>query len=499
VLLFIVKSLKQSAVTAIKWNAIGQFGNNFLNFTFSIILARLLSPADFGLVTLVFVVTEVSNVFIESGFASGLIQSKNVTEIDFSTIYVFNILVGLLFSFLIYFSGGFFAAFYEDTRLVNITKAISVIYIINSFSIVPKAYLTRKMDFKPQTFIGLVTSSVTGALGISLAFAGFGYWALVLKRLCESILNTLGYIFVSKWKISFRFSLMSLKKYWRYSSNILFTSLIGSLTENADYVFVGKLYSSAQLGLYSRGKTYAFIPVDFLSSVINRTIFPLFSKMQDDPSEFERNYVKTCQLVIYLFLPIMFLTIIDSKEIITILLGKKWLGASEYLGLFSIVGFLYILNSFRFHILNSSGLSNYNFQIGLLLSPLRLCCLFLASCCIQDISPKIFLYIILGVSVMGLFVRSYYMERGGIISARKNNLIGIKEFSLNVGIGSLLLFFKKDIGMGPIGNLLVLPLIYFFVYISMSKIGSLESYNDFVSILRERYIVKKILSFAGMG
>ena len=100
---------------------------------------------------------------------------------------------------------------------------------------------------------------------------------------------------------------------------------------------------------------------------------------------------------------------------------------------------------------------------------------------------------------MGLFVRSYYMERGGIISARKNNLIGIKEFSLNVGIGSLLLFFKKDIGMGPIGNLLVLPLIYFFVYISMSKIGSLESYNDFVSILRERYIVKKILSFAGMG
>jgi len=243
VLLFIVKSLKQSAVTAIKWNAIGQFGNNFLNFTFSIILARLLSPADFGLVTLVFVVTEVSNVFIESGFASGLIQSKNVTEIDFSTIYVFNILVGLLFSiFSSISSGGFFAAFYEDTRLVNITKAISVIYIINSFSIVPKAYLTRKMDFKPQTFIGLVTSSVTGALGISLAFAGFGYWALVLKRLCESILNTLGYIFVSKWKISFRFSLMSLKKYWRYSSNILFHESYWKPDRERGLCFCGKLY-----------------------------------------------------------------------------------------------------------------------------------------------------------------------------------------------------------------------------------------------------------------
>lgn len=493
-----VKSLKQSAITAIKWNAIGKFGNIFLNLTFSIILARLLSPDDFGLVALVFVITEVSNIFIESGFASGLIQSKNATEIDFSTIYVFNILVGLLFSSLIYFSSGFFAAFYEDYRLVNIAKAISVVYIINSFSIVPRAYLTKNLDFKLQTFIALVTSSITGVLGITLAFAGFGYWALVLKRVSESIVNTLGYFFASRWKTSFRFSLMSLKKYWKYSSHILLTSLTAGVTGTADSVFVGKLFSAAQLGLYSRGKTYAFMPVDFLSTVVNQTIFPLFSKMQDDPSEFERNYVKTNRLIIYLFVPMLFVIMINSKEIITVLIGKKWLGASEYLALFSIAGVFYFLNAFRFHILNSRGFSNYNFQIELLLSPLKLGCMFLAVFCIKDISPKIFVYIYLGFLVVGLFVRSYFMDRAGIISEMENNLIGIKEFSLNVGIGGFLLLFKANIGMGPIGNLLLVPLIYFIVYILVSKIGKLESYNDFVSILRERYILKKGLSLLGM-
>lgn len=402
-------SLKQKAINAVKWNAIARFSDYFIQFTLGVILARLLSPEIFGIIALITVITELSNVFIEGGFNASLIQNKNVEDIDYSTIFYVNITIGFIFTVIIYFAAPLLCQFYNDYRLLNPTKVLSFVYLINSFSVVQRAYLSRKVDFKKLSIIQIFTVSCSGIFGIILAYSGYSYWTLVWKRIFAVSLSAIMIYFLSDLRPKLLFSYNVLKKHWKFSSSVFMATLISNISQKFDHILVGRFFSAYELGLFSRAKNYAYLPVNFSSSTISQSFFPILSSIQADKTEFARYYIKIYRMVTLIILPILLLLMLNAKEFILLLIGNKWIGMALYLQLFCISGILYIMNSIKYVSLSSLGHPKYGARINMINGPFYLIIITLVAIYF-DSSPLLFIIIGIFFSLYSFFYSSFHLK-----------------------------------------------------------------------------------------
>lgn len=416
-------SLKKKAINAIKWKTYAQFADYFLKFTLGVILARLLSPEEFGLVALVLVVTELSNFIINGGFSASLIQNRNIDDKDLSTVFYINIVLGISFTLLFFFGAPLFVRFYEEPRLLSITKVLSFSYTLNSLTVVQKAYFIRRIDFKQISIINIIVQLTSGIIGIVLAFAGFGYWSLVWKRISQSIIQACLYFYYSGWKPARFFSIKIFKKHWGFSNKILVYNFFRQLTEKIDLIIVGKYFNAQDLGIFERGKNYGFLPMGLIASITNSVLFPVFSRLQDNKTVFLNDYIKIYRLLTFLFLPLVILLFYCAHEFVYILVGEKWMGAVPYLQIFSIGSFMYIESINRLDLLSSLGYPHYSSTfsiIELITKPLIIIGLLI----ILNISMKV----IALVFVSYIFIRFIYAS---IFLSKKLNVSTLKLIFAN--------------------------------------------------------------------
>lgn len=319
------EGLKKETIKGVKWSAFERFATQGIVFIVNIILARLLLPSDFGLIAMIMVFIQISQAFIDSGFSNALIQRKDRRDIDFCTVFYFNIALSLLIYLVLFICAPAISKFYNSPQLINITRVICLSLILGAIGSIHQTKLTINIEFKSLSIVTFISALISGVLGIILAYIGLGVWALVWMTIIRVGLQSTFMWVVSRWKPSFAFSLMSFKSLFSYSSKLLVSSLIHLLYYNLYTVAIGKIYSKQDLGYFNRAELFARFPSTTLSTVFSRVAFPVFSKIQDDNNRLRiaySNYIKYSSAIIF---PVMLWIIALAKPITLFVLSDKWL------------------------------------------------------------------------------------------------------------------------------------------------------------------------------
>lgn len=350
--------LKDKAISGVKWSAIGRFSTQGVNFVIGLILARLLSPSDYGVVGMVGIFFAIAQTFIDSGFGSALIRKNDCSDEDYSTAFYFNIIVGLVCCVLLSVASPFIAKFFNTPILKDLIKVMSLNMFVSSFAIVHGTKLTHSVDFKSQTIVGLISSVISGICGILFAYNGFGVWSLVLQHLLATVLRTVLLICVTKWRPKRKFSLSSFKYLFNFGSKILAASLLHTIYANITTMIVGKFYSAKELGYYSRGESLATYPSSNLTGILQSVTYPVLAKIQEDDKRLIEAYRKLISMTSMVIFFGMFLLMSLSKPLIVTLLTDKWLGSVIYLQVFCLAYMFDHICALNLNILYVKGYSN---------------------------------------------------------------------------------------------------------------------------------------------
>ena len=350
--------LKDKAISGVKWNAIGRFSTQGVNFIIGLILARLLSPSDYGVVGMVGIFFAIAQTFIDSGFGSALIRKNDCTDTDYSTAFYFNVIVGLVCCILLWIASPFIADFFNTPILKDLVKVMSLNMFVSSFAIVHGTKLTHAVDFKSQSIIKLITAIISGVCGVLMAYKGFGVWSLVYQQLIATGLRVVLLYVVTKWLPKLEFSKGSFKYLFNFGSKILAASLLHTIYANMTTMIIGKFYSAKDLGYYSRGESLATYPSTNITGILQSVTYPVLSKIQDDDEHLIQSYRKLISMTSLVIFFGMFLLAALAKPLIVTLLTDKWLDAVIYLQIFCFAYMFDHICALNLNILYVKGYSN---------------------------------------------------------------------------------------------------------------------------------------------
>jgi len=355
---------RSKTLHGLAWSLFERIGQQGIQFFISIILARLLMPSEFGLIAMLVLFVSLATALLDSGFGSALIQRQNATRVDESSIFYFNIVVGLVVAGLLSLAAPWIAAFYNMPILVPITRWTSLNLIINSFGMVQMALLTKRVDFKTQMKASLLATACAGGIGIVMAYKGFGVWSLVVQSLAVNTLRTGLLWILYSWRPLLAFSIKSLRNMFPFGSMILLTSMLNTVFINIYLVVIGKIFTPADLGFYSRAQNIQQLPVQqIISTTVGRVIYPVFSALQEDKARLKRGLSKALSTTALINFPLMVGLAIIARPMVLTLLTDKWLACVPYLQLLCVVGLLYPLQIINLNMVKSQGRSDLYFKI----------------------------------------------------------------------------------------------------------------------------------------
>lgn len=323
------------------WSSIDRFSIQGFSFLFSILIARLVSPSAYGMVAMVQVFLSFSQVFIDSGFANALIQKKNRTDIDYYTVFIFNLSISLFLYVMLFLAAPWIADFYVQPELETLIRVLSLTLVFSSLSIVQRSRLTIILDFKKQAKAGIISVLISGTVGVTCAYCGLGVWALVIQSVLSQFIQSALLIFYSRWVPKWRFSKISFISLFSFGSNVLAINILTNITINAYNLIIGKFYTSADLGYYNRAFSLVQYPSSNISYVLMRIIYPVECELQDDGERLLEAYYKYMRLSCFIIFPLMLLVAVLAKPLLGVVLTEKWVPAAVYLSILSMAFILY--------------------------------------------------------------------------------------------------------------------------------------------------------------
>lgn len=369
-------SIREKSLSGIKWSAVESYASQGIQFLLGLIMARLLLPSDYGLIGMVAVFFAVAQTFVDSGFGEALIRKLDRSEVDFSTVFYFNIIVSIICYGLLYLIAPFIADFFNEPILKDIVRVVGLTVIINSFKVVQTAKFTIDVDFKAIAKATIISNLISGVIGIFLAYQGAGVWALVYQNLLSCILNVIILWYISRWRPRLIFSNESFKELFNYGSKILGAGLLHTLYVNVNTLCIGKFYTPADLGYYTRGCQFPQLLGQNFTSVVQRVTFPILAKIQNDDKrlvEIYRKYIRLMSLV--LIFALMLLAAL-GKPLIGLLLGSKWLEAVIFLQIFSFAMMTDHVTQINLNLLKVKGRSDLLLKLEIVKKSVSLLILF---------------------------------------------------------------------------------------------------------------------------
>jgi len=298
-------TLKQKTLSGLKWSFLDNFINQGAQFIAGIILARLLSPKEFGLVGMIAIFTAISIAFIDSGFSQALVRKNDCTGEDYSTVFFYNLAAGICFYVALFFLSGTIGDFYREPIVPLLLKVLAIDVVIRSFCVVQQTILVKNINFKLQTNISLVSSVVSGIIGIAMAYSGWGVWSLVWKTISQSIV-TAGLLWLwNDWRPGFVFNHQSFHSMFGFSSKLLASGLIDTFFTNIYYLVIGRIYSATELGYYTKADQFKNYPSQDINGMIQRVSYPVLASIQDDPVRLKRGYKGLIKNVMFISFVLM--------------------------------------------------------------------------------------------------------------------------------------------------------------------------------------------------
>lgn len=359
-------NINNRTAIALLWSGIERLGFQAINLVVQIILARLLLPNDFGLVGMLVVFVSVSQAIIDGGFGEALIQRKNATPKDYSTIFYFNLSVSVFCYLLLVLFAPNIAAFYNEPRLVLLTRVVGLNLIINAIGQIQYTLLVKNIEFKTISKVRLISVVFSGILGVALAYWGVGVWALVIFTLASNLFRSILLWVFNKWRPGLIFSMESLNQLFPFGSKLFISTIIADLFENIYLIVIGKFFSAKDLGFYTQAKTFQLVPVVTFSLIVENVIFPTLSRYQDDIDMLKRGFSKAMKLQVFINFPVMLGLMVVAKPLILLLLTDKWLTSVLYLQLLCVCGLFYPIGVTNMNVFKVTGRSDLYLRLTII-------------------------------------------------------------------------------------------------------------------------------------
>lgn len=325
------KSLKDIALKGVMWSAIDRFASQGISFLVSIVIARILTPHDYGLVAMVGIFISLAQAFVDSGLSSAIVRKNDRTAIDLSTAFFANIIIGFICYVILFLVAPYIAEFYQEKELCSIVRVMGIVFFLFSFSNIQQAVLTIQIDFKTKTKISLLSVLISGTLGISLAFCGYGVWSLVFQQVVFALSRAIFLWLFVRWRPIIKFSYQSFRSLFSFGSKMLLTALINSIFKNLYSIVIGKTFSATKLGFYSRAEQFAQFPSSNVSNIIKSVSFPTMSIIQDEEDRFKANYYRIQSIISFIIFPLIIGLAAVATPFILLLLSEKWLYTAKLL------------------------------------------------------------------------------------------------------------------------------------------------------------------------
>lgn len=484
------QSLKDKTVKGVGWSAADSFLSQGITFVVGLVLARLLSPSEYGLIGITAVFITVFNAIIDSGFSQAIIRKKEASNEDYNTMFITNMVLSVIMFLILFFSAPAIARFFERPELISLTRVMGIVLIINALSITQNTVLTKRIDFKTKTKASLISAVLSGIVGIVMTFMGYGVWSLVGQQISKQFANTICLWIFNKWWPNFKFSVFSFKYMWGFGWKLLVSSLIDTTWNELYQVVVGKFYSPATLGQYSRSKEYASIFSVNIQSIVGRVTFPVLAEIQDDKERLVGAYRRIIKTTMFVTAVSMISMGAIAEPMIYCLIGPQWHQAATFLPLICINMSLRPLHATNLNMLKVQGRSDLFLKL--------------------EIIKKI---IAIGPIALGIFVGIYWMLVGGVItgffafflnSYYSGKMIGysswmqLKDVVPSYGLSFLIALSVYFLKYLPLSYWIILPMqiivgicVFFLVCETRKMEEYVETKNMLLSMLNKFKTIKK--------
>lgn len=472
------QSLKNKTIKGVGWSAADAFLGQGITFIVGLVLARLLSPEEYGLIGICLIFTTVLNGLVDSGFSSAIIRKNDVTNDDYNTMFITNLVISVILYILLFVASPWISLFFARDELTSLIRVMGCILMINALSITQNTNLTKKIDFKTKTKASLISASLSGIIGIVMAYVGFGVWALVAQVLSKQMFNTICLWNFNRWWPNFTFSKTSFKYMWGFGSKLMLSGLLDNIWKQLYQVVVGKFYSPATLGQYTRSKEYANIFSANITSIVQRVSYPALSEIQDDKTRLVAAYRKVIKVTMFITCVCMISLGAVAEPLIYCLIGPKWHEAATYLPLICVSMSLYPLHAINLNMLQIQGRSDIFLYLEIIkkiigIAPLAI-----------GIFINIYWMLVASIvtGILGFFLNSYYTGK----SLGYSSWMQLKDVSTSYMVACLIaisVFFLKYL---PLSYWIILPIqivVGGVVCLMACEIAKLSEYIELKRIL----------------
>ena len=474
------ENLKRKTVSGVMWSAIERFSLQGVQFVMQLVMARLLLPSDYGMIAMLTIFLQIAQAFIDSGFTNALIQKKDRTEVDYSTVFYFNIIIALLFYCILLVSAPLIAKFYNMPDLILVMRVMALSLIILSFSAIHKTKLTIEINFKIQSKITLIAAGISGIIGIGIAYWGYGVWALVYQSILNAMLTTILFNCFYRWKPLKTFSMKSFKRLFSFGSKLLVSGLIHTVYYNLYGIVIGKRFSAAELGYYTRAEQFAILPSYNLSAIITRVTFPILSSIQDDNERLASTYRKYIRLSSYLIFPLMVGLASLANPLVDLFLTEKWNGTVALLQILCFDWMFDHLSGINLNLLYVKGRSDLALRLEIIKKIIAITIL-LASIPLGIIGMCLgrVLY-----SLIATYANTYYTNSLIGLSFRTQLKDIIPYLILSLAMGGVV-YATTYLGLSNIVQLIIGITIGILFYISISYIFRITSLKVLLQLIHK--------------
>jgi len=384
-----------------------KFSMILFQFVSSIILARLLTPEDYGIVAMIAIFISLSGILVDSGFGGALVYYKDVDTRDYSTVFWVNMALSVFLYVLMYMNADVISEFYHTPILSDLIKVLGLSVVFNSIGLIQFTILYKELAFKTLGIISVTSYILSALIAIALAYWGYGVWALIAQQVLASVLKTILYVICNRFVPKFYFSWQLLKKHWGFGSGLFFSTLLRTVYDNMYLQLIGKYCSVTNAGYYNQAKKLKDIPSNLFSNTFDTSLFPVFSKIEDEQL-FVDKYRMINRIFSFCFIPIFFIMAILSKDIVLWLLGEKWIESAWILSVMSIGAIFYIFESISRSIFKAKGKSGLIFRLDIVKRTSAILLMFIAVM-LYELAGIVYVFVL--NSVIGYLINQYYLSR----------------------------------------------------------------------------------------
>ncbi len=471
------ESLTNKTIKGASRSFIDSIASQGITFVVGLVLARLLTPDDYGLIGIITIFIQVFNSIVDSGFSNALIRKTDATDKDYNTVFVSNMVVSVILCLILFFCSPLIANFFERPLLTALLKVMSCIVIVNAFAIIQRTLLVKRIDFKTQTKISVISSVTSGVIGIGMAMKGLGVWSLVGQQISRQFLNTIFLWVYAKWYPKLQFSVESFKELFGFGWKLLVSGLIDTIWREIYQVVIGKCYSPATLGQYTRAHQFGSICSSNLNTIIQRVSYPVLSSIQDDKVRLKAGYKRIIRISMLLSFTLTLGMGACAKSMILVLIGDQWLPAVPFLQILCFSMMMYPLHSLNLNMLQVQGRSDLFLKLEIIKK-----CIAIIPLCL-GIWVDIY-YMLIGSVFTGFFayyLNAYYSGPALDYSIKEQ----VKDVLPSFGVAMTMALIVYAMSYIKISPFLLFPLQILFgaiITISLCKIFKFPEYLELEAI-----------------